>query len=166
LDRLTTENRQLTTSIPVPPKYTSADFISTGGARYWSLRGKLDVPKERWISFPHCPGSDGTMMICWAGYDHLQQALAISAHYQAIKEEQGGDEDSRLIPLLACVAELIPWLRQWHHEPNPDFGGLSMADYFENEFLATEARALNQTIEEIKAWKPAAKAAGRGRAKT
>ncbi|MGK3945715.1 hypothetical protein ABK046_46150, partial [Streptomyces caeruleatus] len=31
--------------IMVPPKYTSADFISTGGARYWSLRGKLDVPK-------------------------------------------------------------------------------------------------------------------------
>ena len=24
--------------IPVPPKYTSADFLSTGGARYWALR--------------------------------------------------------------------------------------------------------------------------------
>ncbi len=34
-------------AIPVPPKYTSADFISSGGARYWALRGKLDVPKER-----------------------------------------------------------------------------------------------------------------------
>jgi len=21
---------------------------------YWRLRGKLDVPKERWISYPHC----------------------------------------------------------------------------------------------------------------
>jgi hypothetical protein len=31
-----------------------------------------------------------------------------------------------------------------------------MSDYFENEFLATEARPLNQTIEEIKAWKPLA----------
>jgi len=101
------------------------------------------------------------LMICWAGYDHLQQALAISAHYQAIKEEQGGDEDSRLIPLLAAIAELIPWLRQWHNEPNADFGGLSMADYFENEFLATEARALNQTIEEIKAWQPPARTARR-----
>ena len=44
--------------IPVPPKYTNSDFISTGGAKYWRLRGKLDVPKERWVSFPHCEGKD------------------------------------------------------------------------------------------------------------
>ncbi len=87
--------------IPVPPKYTSADFISTGGARYWSLRGKLDVPKERWISFPHCEGPDGTLVICWAGYDHLQQAQAISAYYVRVQTEFGGSDDPRLIPLLA-----------------------------------------------------------------
>lgn len=144
--------------IPVPPKYKSSDFISTGGARYWSLRGKLDVPKERWISFPHCPGSDGTLTICWAGYDHLQQALAISAHYQHIKEVIGGDDDPRLIPLLACIAELLPWLKQWHNEPSADYGGISMADYFEGEFLATEARALNQTIAELSTWTPPAPA--------
>ena len=33
--------------IPVPPKYASADFRSS---TFWSLRGKLDVPKERFIS--------------------------------------------------------------------------------------------------------------------
>ena len=38
--------------IPVPPKYATKDMISTGGARYWKLRGKLDVPKERWGQFP------------------------------------------------------------------------------------------------------------------
>lgn len=151
--------------IPVPPKYKSSDFISTGGARYWALRGKLDVPKERWISFPHCPGVDGTLAICWAGYDHLQQALAISAHYQSIKDDQGGIEDPRLIPLLAAIAELVPWLRQWHNEPNVDYGGISMADYIENEFLANEARALNQTIEEIKAWTPPATTNRKRRAK-
>ena len=138
--------------IPVPPKYKSSDFISNGGARYWSLRGKLDVPKERWISFPHCPGSDGTLTICWAGYDHLQQALAISAHYQHIKEAIGGDDDPRLIPLLACIAELLPWLRQWHNELDPTYG-TSMSDYFDG-FLSEEARALNRTIAEIKAWTP------------
>ncbi len=53
--------------IPVSPKYTSADFLSSGGARYWALRGKLDVPKERWIGFPHCEGPDGTLVIAWAG---------------------------------------------------------------------------------------------------
>jgi hypothetical protein len=54
--------------IPVPPKYTSADFLSSS---FWRLRGKLDVPKERWVSFPHCEGEDGTLIIAWAGYDHL-----------------------------------------------------------------------------------------------
>ena len=51
-------------TIPVPPKYTSADFLK---GDYWRLRGKLDVPKERWVSFPHCEGEDGTLVVAWAG---------------------------------------------------------------------------------------------------
>ncbi|TVP96694.1 MAG: SAM-dependent methyltransferase, partial [Planctomycetaceae bacterium] len=140
------------TDIPVPPKYKSSDFITTGGVRYWALRGKLDVPKERWISFPHCPGSDGTLMIAWAGYDHLQQTQSIATHYQTIKEEQGGADDPRLIPLLACIAELLPWLKQWHADLDPNFN-LSMADYFEG-FLTEEARSQGKTLEEIRAWQP------------
>ena len=34
-----------------PPKYTSADFLKTS---YWRHRGKLDVPKERFVSYPGC----------------------------------------------------------------------------------------------------------------
>jgi hypothetical protein len=139
--------------IMVPPKYTSADFISTGGARYWSLRGKLDVPKERWISFPHCEGPDGTLVICWAGYDHLQQAQAISAYYVRVQTEFGGSDDPRLIPLLASLIELLPWLAQWHNEPNANFDGLRMGDYFEG-FVNEEARNLGKTLAEIKAWVP------------
>jgi len=60
---------------PVPPKYTSGDFANS---TCWRLRGKLDVPKERWVSFPYCEGADGTLMIVWAGYDPLQLARAIS----------------------------------------------------------------------------------------
>jgi hypothetical protein len=163
-DRLTTENRQLTTSIPVPPKYISADFISTGGARYWSLRGKLDVPKERWISFPHCEGPDGALVICWAGYDHLQQAQAISAYYVRVQTEFGGSDDPRLIPLLASLIELLPWLAQWHNEPNANFDGLRMGDYFEG-FTIEEARNLGKTLAEIKAWVPPKKVAKKKAAK-
>ena len=145
-------------TIPVPPKYTSADFISTGGARYWSLRGKLDVPKERWISFPHCEGPDGTLVICWAGYNHLQQAQAISAYYVRVQTEFGGSDDPRLIPLLASLIELLPWLKQWHNEPNANFDGLRMGDYFEG-FVNEEARNLGKTLAEIKAWVPPKKVA-------
>ncbi len=145
-------------TIPVPPKYTSADFISTGGARYWSLRGKLDVAKERWISFPYCEGPDGTLVICWAGYDHLQQAQAISAYYVRVQTELGGSDDPRLIPLLASLIELLPWLKQWHNEPNANFDGLRMGDYFEG-FVNEEARNLGKTLAEIKAWVPPKKVA-------
>jgi len=143
--------------IPVPPKYTSADFISTGGARYWALRGKLDVPKERWISFPHCEGPDGTLVIAWAGYDHLQLARSISAYYVDIQERLGGRDDPRLVPLLACVVELLPWLRQWHHDIDPDYN--QRMDEVFGGFVAEEAKALGLTVEHIKNWRPAGKRA-------
>ena len=142
--------------IPVPTKYDSKDFLTSD---FWRLRGKLDVPKERWISFPHCDGPDGTMMLCWAGYDHLQQARVISAYYVQVQTELGGSDDPRLIPLLACLIELLPWLKQWHNDLDPDFN-MSMGDYFEG-FINEEARQLGKTLQEIKDWVPPAKAPGR-----
>ena len=136
--------------IDVPPKYTSADFLKSD---HWQLRGKLDVPKERWVSFPHCEGPDGTLVIAWAGYDHLQLARAISAYYVDIQERLGGRDDPRLIPLLACLLELLPWVKQWHNEPDAAFDGLRMGDYFEG-FINEEARQLGKTVPEIKAWQP------------
>ena len=138
-------------NIPVPPKYTSADFLK---GDYWRLRGKLDVPKERWVSFPHCEGPDGTLVVAWAGYDHLQLARAISAYYVDVQERLGGRDDPRLVPLLACLIELLPWLKQWHNEIDPEFG-VPMGDYFEG-FIQEEARQLGKTVPEIKAWEPAA----------
>jgi hypothetical protein len=136
-------------TIPVPPKYTSADFLKSN---YWRLRGKLDVPKERWVSFPHCEGEDGTLMVAWAGYDHLQLARAISAHYVDVQERLGGREDPRLVPLLACVIELLPWLKQWHNEVDSEFG-MPMGDYFEG-FVQEESRNMGLTLEEIRSWQP------------
>jgi len=144
--------------IPVPPKYTSADFLKSD---YWRLRGKLDVPKERWVSFPHCEGPDGTPVIAWAGYDHLQLARSISSYYVDIQERLGGRNDPRLVPLLACLLELIPWLKQWHNEVDPEFGE-RMGDYFQG-FVNEEARQLGKTIPEIKAWQPEAKTKARGK---
>jgi hypothetical protein len=136
-------------NIPVPPKYTSGGFASS---TYWRLRGKLDVPKERWSSFPHCEGADGTLMIAWAGYDHLQQARAISAYYVDIQERLGGRDDPRLVPLLACLIELLPWLKQWHNDVDPEFG-MRMGNYFEG-FIQEEARQMSKTLDQIKAWEP------------
>jgi N-6 DNA Methylase len=146
--------------IPPPPKYKSTDFQ---GSTYWRLRGGLDVPKERWVIFPHCQGADGLPLIAWAGYDHLQLAKAIAAHYVRVQEQEGGRDDPRLVPLLACLAELLPWLKQWHNEYDADYG-VAMGDYYEG-FVQDEARQMGRTIEEVRAWQPPARA-GRGRRST
>src|SRR5262249_2596270 len=55
--------------IPVPPKFISTDFQKFD---YWRLRGKLDVPKERWVSYPHAErDGDASLVVTWAGYDYL-----------------------------------------------------------------------------------------------
>ncbi len=148
--------------IPVPPKYDSKDFLA---ATCWRLRGKLDVPKERWISFPHCEGPDGTPVIAWAGYDHRQLATAISTYYVDIQERLGGRDDPRLIPLLASLIELLSWLKQWHNEPDAAYNGTRMGDYFE-VFVNEEARQLGKTIPEIRAWEAPAKTSRRNKRRT
>lgn len=56
--------------IAPPPKYRSADFLSNG---YWRLRGALDVPKERFVSYPHCSRENDPMLVVgWAGWDPLK----------------------------------------------------------------------------------------------
>jgi hypothetical protein len=147
--------------IPVPPKYQSKDFLKTD---FWRLRGGLDVPKERWISYPGCErGADGSLVIAWAGWDHLQQATALATYFIDMKEREGWSRE-RLQPLLAGLLELVPWLKQWHNDMNPDFGA-RMGDYYES-FVSDEARALQFTLDDLRAWKPAVTAAKRGRKKT
>jgi len=105
---------------------------------------------------------DGTLVIAWSGYDYLQLARAISTYYVDIQERQGGREDARLVPLLACAIELLLWIKQWHNDPDPNFNGMRMGDYFEG-FVQDEARQMGKTVEEIKAWQPPQRSRSRRR---
>jgi hypothetical protein len=146
--------------IPVPPKYEAKDFLKSDISR---LRGPLDVPKERWISYPACErGADTSLPIAWAGWNHLQQATALAAYYLEMQENEGW-EPARLQPLLAGLLELVPWLEQWHNEIDPAFGE-RMGTYYRG-FVNEEARALGFTLDDLRAWKPAFTAAKRGRKK-
>jgi hypothetical protein len=136
--------------IPVPPKYQSKDFLKTD---VWRLRGGLDVPKERWVSFPCCErGTDGSLVIAWAGWDHLQQATAIAGFYLDMKDNEGWPPE-RLQPLLAGIQELVPWLKQWHNEVDPAYGE-RMGEYYKG-FVSEEARELGFTLDDLQAWMPA-----------
>jgi hypothetical protein len=138
-------------SIPVPPKYTSADFLKTD---FWRLRGKLDVPKERWISYPHCStASDPTLVVGWAGWNHLEQATALVAYYDARKRE--GWDAKRLAPLLAGLDQLSPWIHQWHPEVDPAYGETAGQSF--ETVLEQDAHELGVTIDDIRQWTPAEK---------
>jgi len=145
-------------AIPVPPHYTAADFRRPS---YWRLRGKLDVPKERFILYPGLErAADSNPVLGWAGWNHLEQAQALGIAYHDMREKEGWESD-RLAPLLAGLLELLPWLKQWYNEPDTAHSGLRLGDYFEG-FLDEEARTLDLTRDDLAAWQPQA-AARRGR---
>jgi hypothetical protein len=134
--------------IPVPPKYATADFLKTD---FWRLRGKLDVPKERWISYPHCStDSDPTLVVGWAGWNHLEQATALVSYYDARKRE--GWDAKRLTPLLAGLDQLLPWIHQWHPEIDAEFGETAGQSF--QTMLEHDAHELGLTLEDIRNWTP------------
>ena len=137
-------------AIPVPPRYAAADFRR---AAWWRLRGKLDVPKERFFSLPGCArDADPSLLVGWAGWNALERSRAVAAWLIARKEQDGWPA-ARLLPLLAALRELLPWVRQRHNAPDPDFG-VGMGDYFAG-FLDEEARALGLSDDAIRGWAPA-----------
>ena len=147
--------------IPVPPKYKTPDFQKTD---YWRLRGGLDVPKERFVSYPFAErDADGSLVVAWAGYDRLQQATALAGYYLDMKENEGWGPE-RLTPLLAGVLELLPWLLQWHNDYNTEFG-MGLGDYYRS-FVTDEARALGLTLDDLRAWTPPASTYNKRRRRT
>lgn len=134
--------------ILLPPKYVSADFPN---ADYWRLRGKLDVPKERWVSYPHCAtDSDPTLVVGWAGWNHLEQATALIAYYDARKRE--GWDAKRLTPLLAGLDQLLPWIHQWHPEIDAEFGETAGQSF--QTMLEHDAHELGLTLDDVRNWTP------------
>lgn len=133
-------------TIPVPPKYGSADFARPS---YWRHRGKLDVPKERFISYPGASrDGDGTLLLGWAGWDHREQAHALAITITHRRNEAGWDAD-RLVPLLAGLVEVLPWVRQWHTEIDPAYG-TSPAEAYDG-FLDTQLADLDLGAADLKA---------------
>jgi hypothetical protein len=141
--------------IPRPPRYTSADFLN---ATCWRHRGALDVPKERFISYPHgARDNDPTHTVAWAGWNHLEHAEALATWINDRVQNEAWTP-ARLTPLLAGLAELIPWLKQWHNDPTPQFGRLG--DFYET-FLDAQLHDHGLTRADLRAWEPPAAPRGR-----
>jgi len=153
------EKRKIRDAIPVPPKYGSGDFLKTS---YWRNRGKLDVPKERFISYPHASrDGDPALLLGWAGWDHREQAQALAT--LVVEREQGdGWGAERLAPLLAGLREVLPWVHQWHGEFHLAYGGSPAVVYA--GFLADYQNRLHLTDQELVSSRPPKPVRGRRKA--
>lgn len=141
-----------------PPKYTSKDFANT---TYWKLRGALDVPKERFILYPFANrAGDDAPLVGWAGWNHLQQAQALAALYVE-RTQTDGWQGAQVIPLLAGVAELVPWLKQWHNQVDPEYGQ-RLGDFYAT-WLEEELRTQGLTRADLANWHPPETGRGRRR---
>ncbi|MCK9895424.1 BREX-2 system adenine-specific DNA-methyltransferase PglX [Frankia sp. AgB32] len=148
--------KEIRDRIPVPPKYAPADFRKVS---YWRARGKLDVPKERFISYqPAGPDNDPTLLIGWAGWDHREQAQALATLIVERQDNDGWGAE-RLTPLLAGLLEVMPWVRQWHGEVDPLYDG-SPAEVYD-AFLADAMGRHGVTADDLTGWRPPAASRGR-----
>ncbi|MEU3196036.1 BREX-2 system adenine-specific DNA-methyltransferase PglX [Streptomyces sp. NPDC006996] len=144
--------------IKVPPKYTGADFLKHS---YWCHRGKLDVPKERFISYPGAsPEADGSLLLGWAGWNHRDQADALVGLIRS-RVETGGwtKDDPRFVPLLAGLREVLPWVHQWYGEYDEEWEG-NPAEEFQSALDSGRAdRELSEA--DLVNWRPEKKTGGR-----
>ncbi|MFE0687895.1 BREX-2 system adenine-specific DNA-methyltransferase PglX [Streptomyces xiamenensis] len=147
--------------IKPPPKYSGADFLKHS---YWSNRGKLDVPKERFISYPGAStDTDPSLLLGWAGWNHREQAEALVNLIQDRDSQDGWPvEDPRYVPLLAGLRELMQWVEQWYDAHDEEWDG-NPAEEFRT---ALETGRANRHLSDadLAAWRPEKKRGTRGRA--
>lgn len=148
--------------IAVPPKYASSDFRK---APYWKHRGKLDVPKERFVSVHgaerDASGGDSTMVLAWAGFDHAQLAQAL-ATLLFQRQTADGWSGERLIPLVAALDEVVPWVQQWHPDVDPSFG--QPLGTFYRGLIDQALESIGATRATLAEWAPPAPTRGRAKA--
>jgi hypothetical protein len=143
--------------IPVPPRYAPADFQGVA----WTHRGKLDVPKERFISYPGAQReTDASLPVGWAGWDHLERARALATWYLQAKRD--GRDTEHLRPMLAGLAELVPWLLQRYDETNAD-PSLDRPGSQIAALVDAELRSLHLVPDDLTSWRPARARRGRAR---
>ncbi|MGH3273310.1 MAG: BREX-2 system adenine-specific DNA-methyltransferase PglX, partial [Streptosporangiaceae bacterium] len=151
-------SRSAEVEVPLPPQYTSADFLKPA---YWRQRGKLDVPNERFISYPLAAAPNNEIIIGWAGWGKSERARAL---IDMIKEGKWSDNDVKtfLVPLLAGLSELLPWLWQWHGDPEPPSWEDGPADEVK-AYLESEKAARGLLSDDLSAWRPSKPRRGRPR---
>ncbi|AIR98089.1 BREX-2 system adenine-specific DNA-methyltransferase PglX [Streptomyces glaucescens] len=133
--------------IPVPPKYSAADFRSSS---YWLLRGSLDIPRERFISYPGVVAEGDNLLVGWSGWSDTERVRVLLDLIGMLQQARRNVRE--MTPLLAGVQELIPWVRQWEDrtESGPD---VDQVNSYQRE-LERLCSAYGLSMHDLTAWRP------------
>ena len=140
--------------IPVPPAYAKTDFLKPG---YYDVRGKLDVPRERFIAFDDCK----PVLWGWNGWRDLDRAQAQADAWGLVANDPSDPLPS---PSVSDPRRCGPTLGLW--QSLDDVRRWDTAAHFaELRDLATHACArASCPCDVLPAWQSAVKASKGGRA--
>jgi hypothetical protein len=77
---------------------------------------------------------------------------------RATKDGWGVD---KLTPLIAGLAEVMPWVRQWHADIDPAYGASPAADY--DAYLEDQMVKYGLAEDDLRKWSPPTAGRRRGR---
>ncbi len=114
--------------------------------------------KERFISYPSANrGTDTTVLLGWAGWNHAQQGLALGRIYTDRSAESF--DPAQLTPIVAGIEELLPWIKQWHSGLDAELG-LDLYEYLEGQ-VAGWSDAVGVARQDLSGWGPPPTTRGR-----
>ncbi|MEU8506140.1 BREX-2 system adenine-specific DNA-methyltransferase PglX [Streptomyces brevispora] len=134
--------------IPVPPKFSAVDFRHVS---YWSLRGNLDIPRERFISYPGLVAKRESLLLGWSGWSDTQRVLVL-LDLVGVLQQQPQPSVHQITPLLVGIQELIPWVRQWEGLTEPG-QGLDHVGPYQGE-LDSLRTAFGLSLQDLSSWRP------------
>lgn len=134
--------------IPIPPKFASVDFQR---ASYWSIRRRLDIPRERFISYPDAAAEGNGSLLGWSGWSDTDR-VRVLFDLITVRRQEPRPSVYRIAPLLAGIQELLPWVRQWGtgSEPGPQ---ADLAGALQREFDDLRA-TFGLSVHDLASWRP------------
>ena len=76
---------------------------------------------------------------CWAGRGGITRSSRWRCRWSSGSGRRDGWADERLVPLVAGLAEVQPWVDQWHGEVDPSYG-VSLAAFCREQLTARAAQ--------------------------